>query len=273
MLSGTRGAGTLFFAGCNLRCVYCQNHTISQPDVVTRWPEAGPAALAQAMVSLAEQGVHCIELVSPSHIVAQAVEALLLAAHQGLDLPLVYNSNGFEGAEALRLLDGIVDVYLPDLKYGDDVPAARYSGVRGYLRHALPALIEMKRQVGPLVVDQQGIARRGLIIRHLVLPHNLSATRAVLTFIAEELGRDTHISLMAQYYPTHRAPKVPLLARTLRRPEYDQVLEWLDELGLENGFVQDLDAEAHYRPDFERNGHPFEGETPEQRNPKPRPTS
>jgi putative pyruvate formate lyase activating enzyme len=258
VISGTRGAGTLFFAGCNLRCLFCQNHEISQPGRAPRWPLVDAAALADAMLALQAAGVHNIELVSPSHVVPQAVEALALAAARGLALPLVYNSNGYEGAAALRLLDGVVDLYLPDLKYGDDTLAARYSGVTGYLEHALPALREMKRQVGDLVEDEDGVARRGLLVRHLVLPSDLAATRTTLRLIASELGRGTHVSLMAQYYPTHRAPRVPLLSRALRPREYERVLEWLDEAGLEHGYVQELEAESSYRPDFEGGGHPFE---------------
>jgi putative pyruvate formate lyase activating enzyme len=258
VISGTRGAGTLFFAGCNLCCVFCQNHEISQPGREQRWPLVDARILADAMLRLQAEGVHNIELVSPSHVVPQAVEALAFAAARGLTLPLVYNSNGYEGAEALRLLDGVVDVYLPDLKYGDDALAARYSGVTGYLAHALPALREMRRQVGELVVGDDGVATRGLLVRHLVLPSDLSATRAVLRLIADELGPDTHVSVMAQYYPTHRAPRVPLLSRPLRPREYETVLEWLDEAGLEHGFVQELEAESCYRPDFGGGGHPFE---------------
>jgi putative pyruvate formate lyase activating enzyme len=259
VISGTRGAGTLFFAGCNLRCVYCQNHEISQPGRLPTWPLVEPAELADAMLRLQAEGVHNIELVSPSHVVPQAIAALALAAARGLVLPLVYNSNGFEGAEALRLLDGVVDVYLPDLKYGDDALAARYSGVTGYLAHALPALREMKRQVGDLAPGEDGVARRGLLVRHLVLPSDLAATRTVLRLIAAELGPGTHVSVMAQYYPTHRAPRVPLLSRPLRPREYERVLEWLEAAGLEHGYAQELEAESCYRPDFGRDGHPFEG--------------
>ncbi|MBI5480718.1 MAG: radical SAM protein [Deltaproteobacteria bacterium] len=259
VISGTRGAGTLFFAGCNLRGVFCQNHEIRQPCRERRWPRAHSAGVAEAMLDLQAQGVHSIELVSPSHVVPQAVEALGSAAARGLALPLVYNSNGYEGGEALRLLDGVVDVYLPDLKYGDDALAARYSGVTGYLTHALPALREMKRQVGDLALGDDGVARRGLLVRHLVLPSDLSATRTALRLIAAELGPATHVSVMAQYYPAHRAPRVPLLCRPLRPREYERVLEWLDEAGLEHGFVQELEAESCYRPDFGRDGHPFEG--------------
>ena len=259
VISGSHGAGTLFFAGCNLRCVFCQNHVISQPGRDRAWPLLNAADLAATMLALQAQGVHNIELVSPSHVVPQAVEALALAAEGGLTLPLVYNSNGYEGLEALRLLDGVVDVYLPDLKYGDDALAARYSGATGYLEHALSALREMRRQVGDLVTGDDGVARRGLLVRHLVLPSDLAATRAALRLVAAEVGRGTHVSVMAQYYPAHLAPRVPLLSRPLRPREYDQVLECLDEAGLEHGFVQELEAESHYRPDFDRGGHPFEG--------------
>jgi putative pyruvate formate lyase activating enzyme len=259
VISGTRGAGTLFFAGCNLRCVFCQNHAISQPGREQPGPLAAAESLADAMLRLQAEGVHNLELVSPSHAVPQAVEALALAAAHGLTLPLVYNSNGYEGAEALRLLDGVVDVYLPDLKYGDDALAARYSGITGYLAHALPALREMQRQVGDLVEGEDGVARRGLLVRHLVLPSDLSATRTALRLIADELGPGTHVSIMAQYYPTHRAPRVPLLSRSLRPREYARVLEWLEAARLEHGYVQELEAESCYRPDFDRDGHPFEG--------------
>ena len=210
------------------------------------------------MLALQADGAHNVNLVSPSHVVPQIVAAVDVAARRGLRLPIVYNSNGYEGAAALRLLDGIVDIYMPDLKYGDDALAARYSAARGYVAASRAALVEMQRQVGDLVLDEEGVARRGLLIRHLVLPDDRAASRAVLDFVARELGPTTWMSVMAQYYPTHRAARVPPLARPLRAAEYASVLERLEELGLVNGYVQDPESQVTYRPDFGRGGHPFE---------------
>lgn len=256
-ISGTRGSGTVFFAHCNLSCIYCQNHEISQ-----EWP-AGQAAktaeeLAGIYLDLQERGVHNLNWVSPSHVAPQAVEALALAARRGLRLPVVYNSNGYDSVSTLRLLDGIADIYLPDLKYGDGTTANELSQAVGYVPNAQAAIQEMWRQVGPLQLDDDGVARRGLLVRHLVLPNGLSQTGEVLGFLAREVSPLLPVSLMAQFHPSHRAAGHPLLQRTVSAGEYERALRGFEEAGLSDGYLQELDAHEHYLPDFSRNGHPFE---------------
>lgn len=256
-ISGRNGSGTVFFAHCNLNCLFCQNHEISQ-----EWrPGTGVLTaeeLAEVYLSLQRQGVHNLNWVSPSHVVPQAVEALALAARKGLTLPLVYNSGGYDSASTLRLLDGIVDIYMPDFKYFDDGAAQELSDAVGYVPNAQAALQEMWRQVGPLRLDGEGMAVRGLLVRHLVLPNGLSQTAEVLHFLAGSLGREVAVSLMAQYFPRHRAPRHPLLSRPLAAGEYARAVEALEREGLTEGYVQDLTSAPHYLPDFRRNGHPFE---------------
>jgi putative pyruvate formate lyase activating enzyme len=238
-VSGTRGSGTIFFAGCNLRCAYCQNWPISQQG---QGREAGDGPLAGMMLSLQERGCHNINLVTPSHVVPQVLGALDLAAAGGLRVPLVYNSSGYDSPEALRLLDGVVDIYLPDLRYRDPAAAGAYSDAPDYPEVNAAALKEMWRQVGELQLDDDGIAQRGMIVRHLVLPNGVSQTRAALAFLAGEISPDIHLSLMAQYFPAHRAVSLPELARTVTADEYRQALDWLDESGLENCWRQELDG-------------------------------
>jgi len=256
-LSAGGGSGTVFFAHCNLDCLFCQNAQISQ-RWVPRSAVKSPRQLAEIYLDLQRQGASNLNWVSPSHVVPQAVEALLLAGQRGLRLPLVYNSNGYDDADTLRLLDGIVDVYLPDLKYAEEGPAAEFSRAVGYVDNAQAALREMGRQVGPLQLDDEGLAARGLLVRHLVLPGGLSGTPEVLRFLAESLGREVAVSLMAQYYPAGAASDHPTLGRGLTRAEWDAALQALDNSGLEEGYVQDLTAPDSYRPDFDKEGHPFE---------------
>ncbi len=256
-LSGTRGAGTLFTAGCNLRCLYCQNAQISQGDLAA-YPEYDTDALADAYFALQARGVHNLAWVSPTHVIAQLVAALVPARADGLALPVVYNSNGYDRVDVLRLLEGVVDIYLPDLKYADDATAEALSGAPGYTDTALAAIREMYRQVGDLELDGDGLARRGVIVRHLVLPGDLSGTRTALRRLAEEVSPTITVSLMAQYYPAHRAAAHPLLARPLTAAEYDTALDAFADAGLENGWAQEPKASETYRPDFEA-GHPFEG--------------
>ena len=257
VLSGTAGAGTVFVAGCNLRCCYCQNHQISQQDV-TAFPAYSMDALAAAYLDLQARGCHNLDWVSPSHVVPQLVEALALAIPRGCRLPVVYNSNGYDDVSTLRTLDGIVDIYLPDLKYADAGVAQQLSAAPNYPAIALAAIREMYRQVGDLHLDEQGVARRGLIVRHLVLPHNLAGTREALRRLAEKVSPTVTVSLMAQYYPVHRAAETSSLMRTITAEEYDEALDAFADAGLENGWAQELQqAPEHYRPDF-RDEHPFE---------------
>jgi len=228
-LRGRRGSGTIFFGWCNLRCVFCQNWQISQ---TRSGVEVDAGKLASIMVDLQRMGCHNINLVSPSHVVAQVMEALPIAADLGLRLPLVYNTGGYDGLEALALLDGVVDVYMPDLKYAEDEIARRHSKVRGYVPANRAAVREMHRQVGDLAVDADGVATRGLLVRHLVLPGGLAGTASVLEFLADEISRDTYLNLMAQYRPCYRAAEYPPLDRGLTAAEFAEALELARRHGL-----------------------------------------
>jgi len=235
-ISGDKGSGTIFLSGCSLSCRFCQNFPISQlrngQDLSTR-------ALADKLLRLQRQQVHNINFVTPTHYLPQLLAALWLAIPLGFRLPLVWNSSGYEKTDALRLLDGVVSIYLPDMKYADDETAVELSGAPGYCAANRMAVTEMLRQVGHLQMDDDGLATRGLIIRHLVLPSNLAGTGETLQWVAQHLGRETHISLMRQYFPAHRAPDTPGISRKITAEEYDRAVELLEESGLENGWVQD----------------------------------
>jgi putative pyruvate formate lyase activating enzyme len=228
-LRGTHGSGTIFFSWCNLRCVFCQNWEISHKGIGR---EVEPAELADMMLRLQAQGCHNINLVSPSHVVAQTIQAVAIAASQGLRLPLVYNTGGYDSLEALRLLDGIVDIYMPDMKYGDSTIARKYSKVRNYVEFNRAALKEMHRQVGDLVLDADGVAQHGLLVRHLILPENLAGTEQVLAFLAREISLDTYLNLMDQYYPCYRADENPPLDRPIHADEYRDALCLAERYGL-----------------------------------------
>lgn len=229
VLVGTRGSGTIFFTGCNLRCVFCQNYDISQLRI---GETVSPGELAEIMTELQERGCHNINLVTPTHYLPQILSALDLACEAGLTLPLVWNCGGYESLTALRLLDGIVDIYMPDVKFGNSETALRLTGVPHYWETVRSALLEMHRQVGDLKVDDQGIAYRGLIIRHLVLPDNLAETEAVLEFIARKLSPNSYVNIMDQYHPAYRAQRYPPLDRYITEKEYKQALETAKRLGL-----------------------------------------
>jgi putative pyruvate formate lyase activating enzyme len=235
-LSGTRGSGTVFFSGCNLRCVFCQNYGFSH---LLNGVEMTPHTLAHHMLQLQQRGAHNINWVTPTPQLPEAVAALAIARAQGLDCPLVFNCSGYEALEALRLLDGVVDIYLPDAKYADATAARIYSDAADYPAVNRTALREMLRQVGQLQLDVQGVAVRGLLIRHLVLPENLGGTAAILRFIAAELGRDTAVSLMRQYFPAHRARDFTAINRGITWDEYEAALRCFDELGLTTAFIQE----------------------------------
>jgi len=235
-ISGTSGSGTIFFSGCSLKCRFCQNFPISQ---LFNGEDITVSKLAERMLRLQSQGVHNINLVTPTHYLPQLLAALYQAIPQGFCLPIVWNCSGYEKVDALRLLDGVVDVYLPDMKYADDAVAVRLSSAPGYRAINRAAVSEMLRQVGHLQLDDDGLAVRGLIIRHLVLPNGLAGTRDTLQWIAENLGHETHISLMKQYFPAHRALETEGVDRKVTDDEYDQAVECLEEFELENGWVQD----------------------------------
>ena len=235
-ISGQRGSGTIFFSGCSLRCCFCQNYPISQ---LGNGKEVTTAELAEYMLLLQKRGAHNINLVTPTHFIPQAVEALRIAVSGGLRIPIVYNSSGYECIETLKALDGIVDIYLPDMKYGNNECAVRYSRVGNYVEVNRAAIKEMYRQVGNLRVDEEGIALRGLIIRHLVLPGNLKNTEEVLRFIGEHMP-DVPLSLMGQFFPAHKAHSIPELARKLNHREYGKAVDLLEQFGIVNGWVQSL---------------------------------
>jgi putative pyruvate formate lyase activating enzyme len=259
-LVGTHGVGNIFFGNCNLRCVYCQNYLISQNHRVQRKNEVTFGRLAQMMIELQEKGCHWIGLVSPTHVVPQVVQALDIAAGEGLRVPLIYNTNAYDSVDVLRLLDGVIDIYLPDLKYADDEMGREFSKVDDYAVHARRAVSEMHRQVGSQVVTgDDGLLKRGLIIRHLVLPNDIASSRETLTWVRDTLGPDTTLSIMSQYFPAHRALTIGLLDRKLRQGEYNRVLVLLDELGIENGWVQEFEASDYYRPEFDDRARPFKG--------------
>lgn len=213
-LSGWRGSGTIFFSGCNLHCVYCQNADISQRRV---GEPVTPAELADIMLELQRWGCHNINLVSPTHVAAPIALAILEAAQRGLTLPIVYNTGGYDAPQALALMDGLIDIYMPDMKYADDALAERFSGVRGYSAVNRAAVREMHRQVGDLVIDEHGLARRGLLVRHLVLPGGLAGTAVIAQFLAEEVSRATYINVMAQYHPAYQARECSAAAAPLQR--------------------------------------------------------
>ena len=218
-LRGWRGSGTIFFAWCNLRCVFCQNFDISQADAGV---EVNAQQLADIMLQLQEQGCHNINLVTPEHVVPQIVEALALAIPQGLRLPIVYNTSAFDSLESLRLMDGLVDIYMPDLKFWDPQKAKRYLKTEKYPEAARAAIKEMHRQVGDLVIDDRRLARRGLLVRHLVMPGFLDDTRQILRFLAEEISPHTFVNIMGQYHPAGKvdARRYPEINR---RPGYDEL--------------------------------------------------
>lgn len=248
-ISGVSGSGAIFFCGCNMRCVFCQNHEISRGRAGRTCDADG---LASMMLALQAQGAHNINLVSPAPFLNVLTEAIPKARSLGLCIPIVYNTNAYEKASALKALEGLVDIYLPDLKYVSQGIAQKYSGTGDYFTFASSALEEMRRQVGGLQLSDSGIAARGMIIRHLVLPGSVDETRRVLDYIAASFPGDTAISLMSQYVPCYRAAEYPALNRRLMKREYDRAVEYCLSLGLENVFIQGMDsADGGFTPDFD----------------------
>jgi putative pyruvate formate lyase activating enzyme len=228
-LSGWRGSGTIFFARCNLRCVYCQNADISQ---LSSGQEVSPAELADVMLELQVRGCHNINLVSPSHVLPQILAAVELAAQQGLTLPLVYNTGGYDSLETLALLDGVVDIYMPDMKFGDAEVAYKYSKVRDYPQVNQAAVLAMQRQVGDLQIDEDGLATRGLLVRHLLLPGALAGSEEVFKFLAEQVSKNVYVNIMAQYHPAFHACDYPELNRRIRPEEYREAVALAQRYGL-----------------------------------------
>jgi putative pyruvate formate lyase activating enzyme len=262
VLSGTGGAGNIFFGNCNLRCVYCQNYQISQTWKEQRKNEVTHERLAEMMLELQERGCHNIGFVSPTHFAPQMARAILIAARNGLRLPIVYNTNAYDSVEVLKLLDGVVDIYLPDLKYADSAAGFQYSKVRDYSVHARAAIKEMHRQMGDsLVFGDDGLLKRGLLIRLLVLPNDIAEIEQNLRWIRDELSPKTAISLMAQYFATNKAAtddRYILLSRRISEGEWFEAVSLLEELGMEEGFMQEYESASHYyRPDFTDKDNPF----------------
>lgn len=258
-ISGSRGSGTIFFGNCTMCCLYCQNYQISQDYNAQKYNEIDCSALANRMLYLQEKlKCHNINLVSPTHFVPQIVRAVLEAVSGGLRIPLVYNTGGYDALETIRALDSIVDIYLPDLRYASDEMAERYSQAPDYVATSRAAIKEMYRQAGNLHVDEEEVAYRGVIVRHLILPGNLSGSDDSLTWLAREVSPDISISLMSQYYPSHQAHQIIELSRTITYSEYLEVVNTQEKLGLVNGWLQEMDAPANYLPDFTRPKSPFE---------------
>lgn len=235
-LSGTKGSGTIFFAHCTMRCVYCQNYTFSQ---LSDGIEIPIEELSAIMLDLQGRGCHNINLVTPTHFAPQILRALCLAVKKGLNIPILYNTSGYDLVETLKLLDGIIDIYLPDARYGDDANAKRFSNAPDYVKINQEALKEMFRQVGNLIMDKEATAKRGLMVRHLILPNNLASTEKILRFISEELSKDVYISLMSQYYPAYKANEFPEINRRITIKEYGEAFNLLIKYGFSNGWVQD----------------------------------
>lgn len=234
-ISGYRGSGTIFLAHCNLRCIFCQNYPISH---LGNGNKISTQQLSQMMLSLQKRRCHNINLVTPTHFVPQILSGFLQAVERDLNIPLVYNSSGYESVETLKLLEGVVDIYMPDLKYGTREAGEKYSSAPDYFEIAKKAIKEMYRQVGDLRLDKEGVAQRGLLVRHLVLPNGQAGTRKVLAFLAEEISSHTYISIMSQYFPAYEAQEFKELNRRITRQEYQQVLDMAEQLGLETGWRQ-----------------------------------
>ncbi|MGD0707646.1 MAG: radical SAM protein [Anaerolineaceae bacterium] len=248
-ISGTKGSGAIFFAGCNLRCVFCQNYQISQEFKQHPSRELTVSDLADEMLRLQAMGAHNINFVSPSHMIFQIADAIVEARKRGFSIPVVYNTNGYDSVDALKQIRGLVDIYLPDIKYMDDALGKELSGVSDYSKVIPGVLREMLDQVGHLQMDDDGIATRGMLVRHLVLPGHLENSRKCLQVLAD-LSTDVFVSIMSQYSPQYKACDYPVIDRKLTSAEYDEVTEFALDLGLENAFVQELDSQENYLPDF-----------------------
>jgi putative pyruvate formate lyase activating enzyme len=234
-----------------MRCVYCQNHQISQDPETQQHNEVSTRLLAERMLYLQnELCCHNINLVTPSHLVPQIARAVLEAVPEGLRLPLVYNTSSYDSLKTLKELDGIIDIYLADLRYSSDEMGRQYSRVRNYVEHSRAAIKEMQRQVGDLILDENSIAQRGLIIRHLILPNRIAGSEEALKWLVREVSPKVAVSIMSQYYPAHRARKYQELNRKITPEEYDEVVKLAERLGIENGWIQGMSSAESYQPDF-----------------------
>lgn len=253
MISGTKGSGTIFFSGCTMRCVYCQNWQISQGQGTKGLGTEGlgTEGLADEMLKLQDQGCHNVNLVSPTQYAKQIAESLVIAKNHGLKIPIVYNTNGYDKFSVLKMFDGLVDIYLPDIKYSNDQMGDDYSSVKNYVERNREALIEMYRQVGNLTFNDSDIATKGLLIRHLLLPNGVAGSYDSLKFIAS-ISKEIWLSIMAQYSPCYKAIGHPIIGRRIIRQEYQQVLDWVEDFGFENILAQELDSSEVFMPDFNK---------------------
>lgn len=248
-ISGENGSGTVFFSNCNMNCVFCQNYKISQQGLGR---EISIEELAEIFIDEQNKNAENINLVTPTMYVYHIIEAIKIAKNKGLKIPIVYNSNGYENVETIKKLNGYIDIYLPDLKYYDDDLAFKYSGVKNYFENATSTIKEMYNQVGSPVLDENGMMKKGLIIRHLVLPNNLQNSKDVLKWINDNIDKNVFVSVMAQYFPTNRAKEFPEINRKLTKEEYEEIENYLYSLDLDNGYIQELgEHEEEYVPDFE----------------------
>ncbi len=250
-ISGTRGSGTVFFSYCNMRCGYCQNYQISQEHMGTDYTIG---ELAGSMIKLQQTGAHNINLVSPSIWIPQIIQALSIAKKSGLTIPVVYNTGGYDDPDTVKMLDGLVDIYMPDMRYSSNAAAEKYSYIKNYVKYNRAVVKEMYAQAGILKLDKKGIAKSGIIIRLLVMPENIAGIKETLDFIKNELSIDIHLSIMAQYHPEYNAPHLPGIARRISQEEYFEVNDYAEELGFYNGWTQEYgslsEQEDQFRPDF-----------------------
>lgn len=247
-ITGKNGSGTVFFSNCNLKCKFCQNYEISQYG---KGKEITIEELADIFIEQQKRGAENINLVTPTSYAYQIIEAIKIAKKNGLKLPIIYNTNAYENVETIKALEGYIDIYLPDFKYMDKKIAKQYSGVEDYPEVAKKAIVEMQKQVGNAQIDNTGIIRKGLIIRHLILPNNTENSKQVLKWINDNLPKETYVSIMAQYFPTYLAKKDKTLNRKISKREYKKVEDYLYSLDIENGYIQDLgDNEECYVPEF-----------------------
>ena len=247
-ISGKNGSGTIFFSNCNLSCIYCQNYKISQ---LGKGYELSVEELANIMLKQQEKGVNNINLVTPTMYVYQIIEARKIARKRGLNISIIYNTNGYENVKTIQDLNGYVDIYLPDLKYYSNELSKKYSKIDNYFKYATESIKEMYKQVVSPIFDENGIIKKGLIIRHLVLPNHLQNSKHILKWIKENMPEDTYVSVMAQYFPTYKAKEDNLINRKLNKKEYREIEEFLYTLNLENGYMQELgEHEEEYVPNF-----------------------
>ena len=248
-ISGDKGSGTVFFSNCTMNCIFCQNYEISQ---LGKGKEISIEELSNIFIMQQEKGVHNINLVTPTSYVYQIIEAIKIAKAKGLNIPIVYNTNGYENIETIKALNGYVDVYLPDLKYAEEKLAIEYSGAKNYFEVATNAIKEMIKQVGNIKLNEDGIIQKGVIIRHLVLPNHIENSKKVLLWIKQNLPNDIYVSIMAQYFPTYKAKENQKLNRKLTKKEWKQIEKYVEEIDIENGFIQELgDHEEEYVPKWD----------------------